>query len=420
MVKPVKRVLMIAYHFPPLQGSSGLQRTLKFSEYLPQCGWQPLVLSASARAYQHTSAEQLAEISPQLTVRRSFALDTARHLGLRGRYPGWLALPDRWISWWLSAVPAGLRLIRQQRPDVIWSTYPIATAHLIGLTLHRLTGIPWVADQRDPMSDADYPPDPRTRRLHRWIEQQVGRHGAGMVCTTPGALRAYRERFPHIGEDRLRLIENGYDEANFAAAEAEPAPRRDRRCFRLLHSGIIYPSERDPTALFCALSRLRQDGALRADEFRLVLRASGHDAHLRQLIARHAIDDLVELAPPLPYRAALAEMLAADGLLLLQAGNCNDQIPAKLYEYLRAARPLLALTDLGGDSAAKLRRCGIDTIGMLDSAPDIARTLMRFLALAKEDKAPLASAAAIALHSRQARTDELADLLDHVSHQESP
>ncbi|MEC5161279.1 hypothetical protein RCH08_002422 [Janthinobacterium sp. CG_S6] len=419
----VKRVLMIAYHYPPYQGGSGVQRTLKFSEYLPQAGWQPIVLTASVGAYRPAGAGhgQAAGAGPQVTLRRSFALDSSRHLALRGRYPAWLARPDRWISWWLTAVPAGLALIRRHRPDAIWSSYPIATAHLIGLTLQRLSGIPWIADQRDPMSDDDYPADPRTRRQHRWIEAQILTHSASMVCTTPGAIRAYRARFPALGQDRISLIENGYDEGDFAAAAAElPAGRRAGGCFRLLHSGVIYPSERDPTALFAALARLQGDGELLPGQFTLVLRASGHDAHLRALIDAHGVAALVELAPALPYRAALAEMLTADGLLLLQAANCNAQIPAKLYEYLRAGRPLLALTDPAGDSAATLRRCGIDSIGRLDSAPDCARALMRFLALARQGRAPLASAATLALHSRQARSKQLADLLDSVSRQEKP
>lgn len=244
-------------------------------------------------------------------------------------------------------------------------------------------------------------------------------HSAAMVCTTPGAIRAYRQRFPQAAGERFRLIGNGFDEESFAAAEAGAAsPMRAPGCFRLLHSGILYPSERDPAALFAALSVLLQEGALGPSDFRLVLRASGYDAHLKALSVQYGIESIIELAPALPYRAALAEMLAADGLLLLQAGNCNEQIPAKLYEYLRARRPLLALTDPAGDSAATLRGAGIDTIGRLDSAPDIRRALLHFLPLARQAQAPLATAATIALHSRAARTIELAHLFDRVSRQE--
>lgn len=411
-----RRVLMIAYHFPPLQGGSGVLRTQGFARYLPEAGWQPLVLSASARAHVHTSA--VAHDDGQLTVRRSAALDAARHLSLRGRYPACLALPDRWSSWWLSAVPAGLAMIRRYRPDAIWSTYPIATAHLIGLTLHKLTGLPWIADQRDPMIDdsdpqAPYPANARLHRLHGWIEQRIAARSAAIVCTTPGALAAHRRRLAQVDAGRFCLIENGYDEAGF---DASATPQRHRKRFLLLHSGVIYPSERDPQALFGALARLRQGGVLNAHNFQLLLRATGHDAWLAGLLDKYGIADLVTLAPLQAHQEALREMQSADGLLLLQAANCNGQIPAKLYEYLRCRLPVLALTDLAGDSAAKLRLCGIDTIGQLASSADCARALLRFIELARQGRAPLASHGAIALQSRQARSHALADLLDQVTH----
>ena len=407
----VNRVLMIAYHFPPLRGGSGIQRTLSFAQYLPQLGWEPLVLSVTPNAYPDYDPNAGGH------AHRSFALDAARHLAIRGRYPALLAQPDRWSSWWLSAVPAGLRLIRRYRPSAIWSSYPIATAHLIGLTLHRLSGLPWIADQRDPMTDRDYPPDPRRYRIHRWIEQQVIQRSAAVVCTTPGAVRDLHTRFAAADHHRIALIENGYDETGFIAAEMVDMPRRSEgRPFRLLHSGAIYPSERDPSALFAALAQLRAAGIVQAANFRLVLRATGHDAYLRGLI--RGLEDLIELAPPLSYHEGLAEMLDADGLLLLQAENCNNQIPAKLYEYLRAQRPLMALTHPNGDTAAALRRAGIDTIARLDAPQEIAAMLTRFLQLCRERQAPLVPRILMEDHSRSSRTRQLAALLDRVRRKE--
>ena len=297
----VKRVLMIAFHYPPMRGSSGIQRTLKFSQYLPRSGWEPIILSANARAYQHTSVDQLCDARMQLPVTRCFALDTSRHLSVRGHYPAVLAVPDRWASWWLGAIPAGLRLIKRYRPDVIWSTYPIASAHLIGLTLQRLSGIPWIADQRDPMTDTDYPPDPRMRRTYHWIERKINLHGAGIVYTTPSAIATHRQRFPEVEAERFHLIENGFDDDDFSDAEASLSPQREAKgCFRLLHSGIVYPSERDPTALFGALSQLLRRGELNRANFKLLLRASANEAQLGAMIARHDVAEMVELAPALP------------------------------------------------------------------------------------------------------------------------
>ena len=411
----VRRILMIAYHYPPLQGGSGILRTQGFVRHLPSHGWQPLLLCPSPEAYA-----QKGDIDADpATVHRSLALDAGRHLAIRGRYPRWLALPDRWSSWWLSAVPAGLRMIKQYKPDAIWSTYPIATAHLIALTLQKLSGLPWIADQRDPMlddsdSEAPYPADPRLYRMHGWIEQRIAARSAAIVCTTPGALDMHRRRLAH---ERCVLIENGHDEEDYGDAATGNGPG-DR--FVLLHSGVIYPSERDPQPLFAALANLRQQGVLASHNFQLLLRATGHDAWLASLLVNYGVSDLVTLAPLQTHAAALQEMQAADGLLLLQAANCNHQIPAKLYEYLRCRRPVLALTDTAGDSAARLRLCGIATIGKLDSASDCARALMHFMTLVRQGQAPLASHESIALQSRSARASALATLLNEVCHRSSP
>jgi glycosyltransferase involved in cell wall biosynthesis len=405
---------MIAYHFPPQSGSSGVQRTLKFSQYLPQFGWEATVLTAHPRAYPRTSDDQHRSV-PQERVHRAFALDAARHLSLWGRYFRMTALPDRWASWWLGAVPLGTRLARDVKFDAIWSTYPIATAHLIGRTLHKRTGLPWVADFRDPMTDSDYPLDPQVRRAYSKVEAATLANCSHAVFTTPGACQVYGQKFPSLQEGRVSVIANGHDEEDFeAAARSTPVGGTGGAVFVLLHSGIVYPAERDPTALFAALAQLRSSGSIGPANFRLVLRAAVHEDLLRQLIARHGIGDIVVLAPPLPYQEALAEMLQADGLLVLQGANCNSQIPAKLYEYLRARRPILALTDSSGDTAAALRHAGNCSMAPLDSSVEIALVLLNFMRRVRSGLVLPAPLALVQLNSRRQRTFELAQLLDRV------
>jgi len=149
----MRNILMIAYHFPPVRVSSGIQRTLKFSQYLLEYGWRAIILSVKPMAYENVSDDQMAEVPENIVVKRVFALDTARHLTVKGRYFHWMALPDRWVTWCFGGVFAGLALIKKYHPKFIWSTYPIATAHLIALILHRLTGVPWIADFRDSMTE---------------------------------------------------------------------------------------------------------------------------------------------------------------------------------------------------------------------------------------------------------------------------
>ena len=107
-----KRILLVAFHFPPIKASSGLERTLALTRHLPALGWEPLVLSASPRAYPAVSEERISQIPPDIVVRRPFARDASRTLSIAGRYPRWATLPDRWLSWMMGAVPVGLSMIR--------------------------------------------------------------------------------------------------------------------------------------------------------------------------------------------------------------------------------------------------------------------------------------------------------------------
>jgi glycosyltransferase involved in cell wall biosynthesis len=408
----VKRLLVIAFHFPPLAGSSGIQRTLRFVQHLPRHGWQPVVLTPHARAYEAVKPDLLGDIPAGVVVERSFALDASRQLRIAGRYPGWLARPDRWVSWWPGAVLTGRRMIREHRPSAVFSTYPIATAHLIGDSLARASGLPWVADFRDPMAQEGYPADPRTWASFKRVEERVFARAAACTFTAPSAARMYRERYPQSAA-RIELIENGYDEDMFSRVIGDSPTREPLNpgALTLLHSGIVYPDERDPRHFFAALARVKAAGS--GARVRVRFRAPVHDQLLESLAREHGVADMIEVLPHVAYGEALREMLRADALMLLQAANCNEQIPAKLYEYLRAGRPLLAFTDTRGDTAATLRAAGVAAIASLDRVDDIAALIERFAA---GDRVGMhADQDAVARGSRQARAERLARLLDDVT-----
>jgi glycosyltransferase involved in cell wall biosynthesis len=405
---------MVAFHYPPCFGSSGVHRTLKFSRYLPEFGWEPVVLSANPVAYERTSPGQLSEIPPTVPVTRSFALDSHRHLAIHGKSLAVTSLPDQWVSWWLSAVPAGLRLIRKHRPDVIWSTYPIATAHLIGLTLHRLSGIPWVADLRDVMTDHGYPVAPTTRRIYRWIERRISTHAARVVFTAPSAQRLYRDRYPSLAGDRSQLIVNGYDEDDFQEVTVASRPHALGKPIRLLHAGVIYEEERDPRPFFRALAKLSANGMIGPDRLRVDLRAAGSEAHFARLVSDLGLQDIVRLLPPLPYREALRDCADASALLVLQGPSCDGQIPAKAYEYLRLGRPILALTSDRGDTASLLRETGGATIVDLLDEEAIYRALPPFLVSVSQGSHGLPERREVARYTRHNQARELALCLSRL------
>lgn len=411
-----RRVLLIAFHFPPEAISSGIQRTLSFFKHLGKYGWEPMVLSAHPRVYRQQNPSQLASLPPGQVVRRAFAFDTKYYLGFKGRYLELLALPDRWVSWFLGAVPAGLSLIREHRPQVIWSTYPIATAHLIALTLHRLTGLPWVADFRDPMIQPSHPSSPLQRRVFQWIERQTIQRCQAAVFTTHGAMKLYRERYPDVPASKFTVIENGYDEDGFdPGSVVRPAPVSDpARGLTLLHSGVLYQSGRDPSAFLQAIAQLKADGDLAGIPLKVILRAPGDIEEVTALTRRFGVDDTVRVEPPVPYREALSEMLGADGLLVFQGTPFNNQIPAKIYEYFRARKPILGLVDPAGETAKVLRTAGFHDLADMGSAAAIAPVLRAFVGKIVRNEATVASEELITASSRKHRSSELARIFDAI------
>lgn len=414
----MRKALLIAYHYPPIQVSSGVQRTLAISKYLRDHQWQSVVLTAHPRAYELTSTDQLQDVPEGVEVCRAFALDTARHLSFRGRYLQWMALPDRWVSWVLGGFVSGLKLIRKHRPEVIWATYPIGTAFLLAVVLSKVTGIPWVADFRDSMLDDSYPRDKWQRKAHRLIERWVINSCQSAIFTTPSTLKMYKARYPHIPDSRWKVVPNGYNEEIFSDVERKrvnsTSAVKGSAPLVLLHSGVVYASERNPSHLFQALSELKSEGAINADRLQVVFRASAHEDLYQPEVEALGISDLVIFKPAIGYRDALEEMLSVDALLVLQGASCNHQVPAKIYEYFRAGKPLLSLTDKRGDTAATLESVGQSSIARLDCPIEIKLTLLEFLQGLEAHTLRGADALKTAQYSRQEGAAVVATVFEKI------
>ncbi|PID43530.1 MAG: hypothetical protein CSB48_05560 [Proteobacteria bacterium] len=372
------KVLFIAYHYPPIAVSSGVHRTLAFSRYLSDWGWDVTVLTTDYKVYQRYNLDLIGSIPEKVQVIRSWAKDTARDLSIKGRYSQLMALPDRYQSWILGGVWSGLKAIKKNKPDVIVSTYPIASAHVIGYFLHKMTGVPWIADFRDPMAQEGYPEHPLVHKSFLWIERKIVKHASKLVFNTRGAQDYYLQRYAELTPQNSVVIPNGYDEEVFEKVESEIKPTKVREPASplvLLHSGVIYPSERDPKDLFKAISDLKKDKRINAENFVLRLRASGHDDLFQAQVDALGIQDVVEFAPSISYNDALQEMYAVDVLLLLQADNCELQIPAKAYEYIRVRKPVLALTTTTGETGRLLSAHPLATLAPLNDSQEIYKAI---------------------------------------------
>jgi len=408
-------VLCVCFWFPPVAVSSGMQRALKFVRYLHDEGWAPAVVSVTPGAYPRLDDSQLHEIPAEVPVLRAFALDATRHLAIAGHYPGWLALPDPWVSWYPGGLRAGLRAIRQLKPSVIWSTSPISTVHLIASSLAKRSGLPWVADFRDPMTMEDYPSDPARRRVARWVERRTVETAAHCVFTAAHTRDMYLERYPGL-DARSQVIPNGFDEANFPQDLVDTkrrSARGDRR-LRFVHSGAMPADGRSPDGLFRALRILADRGEISEDSFELVLRGCENDDAYRDLATAAGVDGLVRFGSRIPYDEAIREMVEADALLVFQGSVYNHAVPAKLYEYLYARRPIFALLDRAGETARVLAGLGVENVADIDDVPAIAERLGCFARDLRDGTVHVPGEQAIAPYSRRRQATQLSRLLHDV------
>ena len=379
-----RSILLISFDFPPSQSSSGMLRIVAFARALLAAGWSVTVLTADRRDTTASKAENEHLIPPGCRVIRARAYDAAQKFAIAGKYPGMLELPDRFSSWIPTALVAGMRELRRNPVSHILSSYPIASAHVVGRMLAKFSGAKWIADFRDPMVLQGHPDTSARRRAHRWVERKTIEHCEIALFTNTAVRDAFRTGYPENTETAFEVIENGYDDVIFARAEhacQQQPPGAPRPEITVLHSGSIYPDHRDPRAFFSAVSTLQRRGMFSARPLQIMLRASGYDAHFRRMIAADypEIAEIVQFGESVDYVASLSEVLASDALLLLQGASCNAQVPAKLYEYARSGRPILALTDAGGATAATLRKLGVREFADLADAQAIEKLLIAFM-----------------------------------------
>jgi len=412
----MKSLLMVAYHYPPDGSSSGVLRSLKFSRYLPAHGWRPHVLTLRESVYPVRDETLKAQIPGEVTLHRTAGWDTARHFAIRGRHLEWMAIPDSYISWLPFAVRRGLQVIRGTTIDALFSTSPKPTAHLIAASLKRRTGIPWIADFRDPWIEPGVYPRPGSVRwrMETRLEATVIRGANCVTVTTPELREEILGRYADVPPEKVVVVYNGYDEEDFEGlADRAEAPR----WFELIHAGMVTPDYRDPVPLLRAVAQLCEDGDVSREDMRLVFLGAGRyvaSPAFRRTVDALRLQDVVQVAERVAHRESLRRLYRAAVLVVLQAEDTRALIPAKAFEYLRVGRPILALTS-GGATARLMREAGAGTIVEPTSVDAIADALRTLYAAWKAEPGRLVRPADLTRFARASLTGELARLLDGVS-----
>lgn len=373
----MKRVLFVSYYFPP-SGGPGVQRVLKFVKYLPEAGWTPQVLTVRPgdAAYPDWDASLEADVPEDVTIHRTRAWDPytwyarlqgksrqeAIGVGFTGegkagrtqRLARWIRanvfIPDARRGWIPFALRRARRLWREDAFDVMVTSGPPHSTHLVGLALAR-EGVPWLADFRDPWTDISYnrllPFTPRARRKDRAYEQRVLDTADHVVTVSP----ALGDRLAEKTSTPVTVIPNGFDPDDFRAVRPVRADR-----FVLAHTGTLAPDQ-NPGGLWQALGSLVKAHPAFPLEIHLVgnvdpVVAAGWEAA--------GLGDRVRRTPYVSHPEAIAFMQEAALLLL-----CINRVPGaeaivtgKIYEYLASGRPVLGIGPAGGDAARILAETG--------------------------------------------------------------
>lgn len=370
-------LLFFAFYFPP-ENTSGVQRALRFYRYLPEHGYQPQVICTSRGGVA-------AELPHVEWVPNVQTVAATRGASVVARLIHRLLPNNDQLPWVPHAVAAGLRAVPGAR--AILSTAPPLATHLAALRLHRKTGLPWIADFRDPFFGNVGRAQGWSQRLDRRIEARIFEHASAIIGVSDTVTARWRERYPEHAH-KIHLLWNGFDPAEALVAATEPpavAPEPGRRR-RILHAGVLY-RERHPVQLFDALWRLVERGRIPASG--LCLEFLGSIDHREELTARLSVQRLMEgghldLSGKQVSRAeSLAAMREADALLLVDVVGANQAsytVPAKIFDYVLTGRPMFALTTAGSPVDRILAQCGIASVaGRWNASPETMEDdLMRF------------------------------------------
>lgn len=431
------RVLIISYYWPP-SGGSGVQRWLKFTKYLPQFGWKPVVLTPENPDFPALDRSLEKDIHPDVELIKTSiwepytwyrtvtgkAADQKMGAGFvdENAQPGWMERISRWIRgnvfvpdarcfWIRPATRFALNYLSKHPVDLIISTGPPHSMHLIAQQLKTHFSLPWIADFRDPWVNIDYTDELRmtssTKKRIQHLEDEVLKNSDHVLVVSPSMQREFKNRTKQIS-----VLYNGFDQTDFGLADFASSPSSN--AFILAHVGSLVPARNVPE-LWSALEQLCQTDAGFASKLRLMF-AGVVDAGVREELDRRNLTSHCEFLGYLPHEE-IPKVLASASVLLLSVNrsqNASGILTGKVFEYLASNKPILASAPLNGDLAELLSE---EEHAFVVGFGDEIKMKARVEALFSDwmNKKPIVRKGA-ERYTRQKQTEYLSELMNQLIH----
>jgi len=385
----MRKILIVSYHFPP-DASVGGMRPAKFAKYLPQFGWEPIILTVEERYHPRIDQSKLKDLGPAPRVYRTrmlpqpgrlylalktrlrkatpgpastpVAASSSTHRGvlssIRRALGSLECLPDDKQTWIPVAVPIAAKIVRQHNVDALLTTGPPMSCHVIGLLLKAVTGRRWIADFRDPWllnREESAPPSTAfSRAAEAWLEQKTMLNADSVVFTTDRMQVYLHQRYPFL-TTKSAVILNGYDPSDYNGGPID-ASRSHRDTFTLTHTGTIYQKRSAELLLRCLSDLIRAGRIPRA---RIRVNFVGSTPTVRERATQLDLADVVTVIDFMKYEDCV-HLLHRSAVLLLFAQGQPLQIPTKLYDYIAVGKPILVFAE---DAATADQLPGATVVG---------------------------------------------------------
>ncbi|MBZ0204081.1 MAG: glycosyltransferase family 4 protein [Ignavibacteria bacterium] len=438
----MKKVLIISYYFPP-SGGPGVQRVLKFVKYLPQFGWQPVVLTVEDGEFPARDESLLKEIPESVHVYRTKIFEPynvykkisgmdsktsvdvenipkeGEKVGMKAKFTNFVRsnffIPDARIGWKRYAVKAGLDIIKKENISILYSSSPPYTCSLIARDLKRKTGLKWIAGFRDPWTG--FLNTPKRKGIARNIDLKYESsvyNEADMIDTAwVGIKDDILSKTPHIGAEKIVPIPNGFDEEDF---EGMKAGVKKSEKFTITYTGSMY-GVRNPEVLLKALDELNAEKKISPND--LIINFVGRfSGEIKEMFERSVFKDSINHVSYVTHNESIAYLLNSDALLLVidDTKDVSRIIPGKVYEYLGAHKPIICIGQKGSDVENILTETGAGKVCAHSDMNCIKSLIMEYFSAYKSGTAVKGfDPSKIDQYSRRNQAGRLAELFNKLS-----